>query len=175
VLAVDEAYAEFSDHNALELARRLPNVVVLRTLSKSHSLAGMRVGLLFGSPELIAGVSKIKDSYNLDRLALAAGAAALRDHAWMRRNVERIVSTRARLIDALRALGLEVRPSQSNFVFARLADAQRARSAYEHLKQRGILVRHFATDALADGLRISVGTDAEIDVLLAELAAFLAR
>jgi histidinol-phosphate aminotransferase len=175
VLAVDEAYAEFSDQNALELARRLPNVVVLRTLSKSHSLAGLRVGLLFGAPELVLGIGKVKDSYNLDRLAIAAGAAAIRDHAWMRKNVERIVATRARLIAALAALGLQVRPSQSNFVFARLRDAQRARGAYEFLKQRQVLVRHFATDKLGDGLRISVGTDAEVDVLLRELGAFLAE
>jgi histidinol-phosphate aminotransferase len=175
IVVVDEAYAEFSDQNALALVRRQPNVVVLRTLSKSHSLAGMRVGLLFGAPELIAGVAKVKDSYNLDRLAIAAGAAALRDHAWMRRNVERIVSTRGRLIGALQALGLEVRPSQSNFVFARLHDAPLARRAYEQLKQRGVLVRHFATEKLGDGLRISVGTDAEIDTLLAELSTFLTR
>jgi histidinol-phosphate aminotransferase len=173
IVVVDEAYAEFSEHDALALARRLPNLVVLRTLSKSHSLAGMRVGLLYGAPELIAGVGKVKDSYNLDRLAIAAGAAALRDHAWMRANVERIVATRSRLIGALRALGLDVRPSQSNFVFARLRDAQLARNAYQHLKERGILVRYFATDKLGDGLRISVGMDAEIDALLAELAAFL--
>jgi histidinol-phosphate aminotransferase len=175
IVAVDEAYAEFSDQNALALARRVPNVVVLRTLSKSHSLAGMRVGLLFGAPELIAGVAKVKDSYNLDRLAIAAGAAALRDHDWMRQNVEHIVRTRDRLIEALRRLGLEVRPSQSNFVFARLRDAQLARQAYEHLKQRGVLVRHFATDKLGDGLRISVGTDVEIDTFLSELGTFLAR
>jgi histidinol-phosphate aminotransferase len=173
LVVVDEAYAEFSEENALSLAGVVPNLMVLRTLSKSHSLAGLRVGLLFGSPELIRGVSKVKDSYNLDRLALAAGAAALRDQAWMRGNVARIVSTRERLIEALRHMGLEVRASQANFVFARLRDAALARQAYQELKRRGVLVRHFATERLADGLRISVGTDAEADTLLEELRAFL--
>lgn len=175
VIVVDEAYAEFSTENALELVGRVPNLVVLRTLSKSHSLAGLRVGLLFGAPELLSGVAKVKDSYNLDRLAIAAGAAALRDHAWMRRNVERIVQTRGRLVRALRDLGLTVGESQSNFVFARLGGADRARRAYEHLKERGVLVRYFSTAALADGLRISVGTDPEVDTLLTELGGFLRK
>jgi histidinol-phosphate aminotransferase len=172
LLVIDEAYVEFAGDDALSLAAELPNVLVTRTLSKSQSLAGMRVGLLFGSTELVRGIAKIKDSYNLDRLAIAAGAAALRDPEWTRRNVERIVRTRSRLAQALADLGMEVLPSRANFVFARLADAKTAKRAYLHLKERGILVRYFEKPLLDDGLRITVGTDAEIDALLGELSDF---
>lgn len=175
VLVIDEAYADFAASNALELVKTEPNVVVLRTFSKSYSLAGMRLGLMFGSRELIEGVSKIKDSYNLDRLAIAAGAAALRDQAWMKSNVEKIRVTRARLVSALTQLGYQVLPSQTNFVFARLpgasgrTGAERAAGAYQFLKDRGILVRYFKLRLLDDGLRITVGTDEEIDALLQAL------
>jgi histidinol-phosphate aminotransferase len=171
VLVVDEAYADFADENALELARTRPNVVVLRTFSKSQSLAGMRVGLLFASPDLVAGIAKVKDSYNLDRLAIVAGAAALRDSAWMRANVAKIRATRERLTAELTRRGHEVLPSSANFVFVRLGSAERARGAYLGLKAQGILVRYFDRPALDDGLRITVGTEDEITALLAALGA----
>ena len=170
LLVVDEAYADFADTNALSLARKRPNVVVLRTFSKSYSLAGMRLGLLFASDEVVGGIGKVKDSYNLDRLAIAAGAAALGDDAWMRANVAKIVATRARLVEGLAALGLDVLPSSANFVFARFPTAERARTAYRALKERGILVRYFDRPLLDDGLRITVGTDLEIDELLGAMA-----
>ncbi len=169
LLVVDEAYADFADRNALELARTLPNVLVLRTFSKSYSLAGMRVGLMFGAPELVSGIAKVKDSYNLDRLALVAGAAALGDGDFMRANVAKIRATRAALAKGLSGLGLEVLPSSANFVFARLGSAERARDAYRSLKERGILVRYFDRPLLDDGLRITVGTDAEIAALLSAM------
>jgi histidinol-phosphate aminotransferase len=173
VLVVDEAYADFAESDALELAKTEPNVAVLRTFSKSYSLAGMRLGLLFSSKELVAGVSKIKDSYNLDRLAIVAGAAALRDQAWMRGNVRRIRESRASLVSGLQTLGLNVLPSEANFVFARLGGAERASAAYQFLKGRGILVRYFRMRLLDDGLRITVGTDDEVSALLKELGAFV--
>lgn len=169
LVVVDEAYADFADENALDLARELPNVVVLRTLSKSYSLAGMRLGLLFGAPDVVAGIGKVKDSYNLDRLALVAGAAALRDGATMRDNVARIRRTRERLSAELGALGFDVLPSSANFVFARLPSASRARATYHELRNRQILVRYFDRPLLDDGLRITVGTDEEISSLLAAL------
>jgi len=119
LLVIDEAYADFAETNALSLARTRPNVVVLRTFSKSYSLAGMRLGLLFASDEIVNGIGKVKDSYNLDRLAIVAGAAALGDEPWMRANVEKIVATRARLVSGLSTRGLDVLPSSANFVFAR--------------------------------------------------------
>lgn len=173
VLVVDEAYGAFAGVHALDLARTRPNVVVLRTLSKSHSLAGMRVGLLFGPPELVAGMRKVRDSYSLDRLAIVAGAAALRDTAWIQRNTERIRATRARLSAGLSELGLAPLPSHANFVFVRMGSADRARAAQRFLRQRNLLVRYFDMRLLDDGLRITVGTDEQIDTLLQSLADFL--
>jgi len=175
VLVIDEAYAEFADGNMLHLARELPNVVVLRTFSKSHSLAGMRLGLLYGPREIVDGLWKVKDSYNLDRLAIVAGAASLRDTGWTKANTTRVKATRARLAAGLATLGLQVVPSQSNFVFARAKDATTAAGAYRFLKEKGILIRYFPLRLLDDGLRITVGTDAEIDALLAALKEYLAR
>ena len=173
ILVIDEAYAEFADSNNLELARELDNVVVMRTFSKSHSLAGMRLGLLFGSAHVVDGLWKVKDSYNLDRLAIAAGGASLRDTAWTAQNVMRVKATRAKLNTGLKALGFDTVPSQSNFVFARMKDAATASGAYRFLKERGILIRYFPARLLDDGLRITVGTDSEIAALLAALKEYM--
>lgn len=169
LLVVDEAYVDFAEGGALELAKRLDNVVVTRTLSKSYSLAGLRLGLLFGPRPLVDGIGKIKDSYNLDRLAIAGGAAALGDPQWMRAQVDTIRKSRARLSRELSALGFDVVPSEANFVFARLPSAGEARDTYRMLKERGILVRYFDRPGLDRGLRITVGTDDEIDQLLGAL------
>jgi histidinol-phosphate aminotransferase len=174
VLVVDEAYGAFAGEHALDLARTRPNVVVLRTLSKSHGLAGMRIGLLFGSAEMVQGLSKVRDSYSLDRLAIVAGAAALRDTAWVAETTARVLATRARLIARLVELGMAPLPSRANFVFVRLGNPERAQAAYRFLRTRGILVRYFAMRLLDDGLRITVGTDGEIDALLDALTAFAA-
>ncbi len=175
VVVVDEAYADFADENALSLVNRVPNVVVLRTFSKSYSLAGMRIGLLFGSEEICTGIAKVKDSYNLDRLALAAGAAALRDQTWMKDNVKKIRATRESLALGLKDLGLFVFPSSANFVLARFDSEDRARNAYRTLKDRGVLTRYFDRPGLADSLRITVGTDDEIAELLRGLRNILGR
>ena len=170
VLVVDEAYVDFAPAHALGLVGRLPNVLVLRTLSKSFSLAGLRVGLAFGHPELLAGLRTVKDSYNLNRLSQAAAVAALGDLPAMRANVARIQATRARLAAGLERLGFRVLPSEANFVLARRPGADQAPVA-RALGARDILVRHFAQPGLEDALRITVGTDAEIDALLAALGA----
>src|SRR5579862_1701390 len=170
LLVIDEAYVDFADDNALGLLRRFPNVVILRTLSKSFSLAGMRLGLCFARPEIIAELMKVKDSYNLNRIALVAGAEALNDAAWMRRNVKRVNKTRATTIARLRKLGFEVPDSSANFVLARVAGHDLAPMA-RALRQSGILVRHFATPMLHDALRISIGTPAEMNALFKALAA----
>jgi histidinol-phosphate aminotransferase len=168
LLVVDEAYVDFAADSALRLVRARPNVVVLRTLSKSFSLAGLRVGFACGQPPLIAELCKVKDSYNLNRISIAAGAAALADYDGMREHTRRVAATRVRLSEQLRARGYQVPPSQANFVLARQAGRDQ-RPIYEALKQRHILVRYFATPELRDALRITVGTDAEIDALLAAL------
>jgi histidinol-phosphate aminotransferase len=168
LLVVDEAYVDFADASALALVRQHGNVLILRTFSKSFSLAGMRIGLAFGAPAIIAELLKVKDSYNVTRLSIVAATAALEDYAWMQQNVARIRSTRTRLIEELRKLGFSVLPSQANFVLAR-RPGQSVENVYLGLKERGILVRYFATPELRDALRISVGTDDEIDALVTEL------
>ena len=169
VLAVDEAYAAFADGSALDLVRRSDRVIVLRTLSKSHGLAGLRLGFGVAHPDLLSGLAKVKDSYNVDAVAAAVGAAAIRDVAYTRETVERIRATRARLGRALSDRGFRVWPSQANFVLARPADGD-ARRLYEGLRERGVLVRYFAEPGLADKLRITVGTDEQTARLLSALA-----
>jgi len=168
LLVVDEAYVDFAEANALALVRAHANVVVLRTFSKSFSLAGMRIGLAFAAPSIIGELLKVKDSYNVTRLSIVAATAALEDYGWMQANVARIRQTRQRLTDELRRRNYAVLPSQSNFVLAR-RPGRSLEPVYAGLKARGILVRYFPTPELADALRITVGTDEEVDALLAAL------
>ena len=173
ILAVDEAYIDFAASegaSSIPLIHRLPNLVVLRSLSKSFSLAGMRVGFAFASEEIISGMMKVKDSYNVNRLSLVAATAALQDMRWMARNAGRIQRSRKKLANGLRRTGYEVYPSQANFVLAR-KKGQNLRGVYEDLKRRKILVRYFDAPALQDCLRITVGTPAEVQTLLKEMAA----
>ena len=160
VLVIDEAYVEFAETSALELVRRHDHVMVLRTLSKSHGLAGLRLGFGVASPALVAAVAKVKDSYNVDAIAARVGAAALLDEAYTRRTTERILASRARLTAGLVERGFRVWPSQANFVLTRPPDGN-ARRLYEALRARHVLVRYFDEPRLAETLRISVGTDAE--------------
>ncbi|NLV24189.1 MAG: histidinol-phosphate transaminase [Deltaproteobacteria bacterium] len=168
ILVVDEAYADFSDDNSLELVRRHDNLVVTRTLSKSYSLAGMRVGLAVGPPPIIAALDKIRDHYNLDRLAQAAATAALKDQGYFRACIERIRATREWFRSELLALGYEVIPSQANFLFCTPPDRDGKR-VYQGLYDRRILVRHFADPLLGHGLRISIGSREEMEATLAAL------
>ena len=168
VVVVDEAYVDFASATALSLLPEHQNLVVLRTFSKSFSLAGMRIGLMFGHRELLAEIGKVKDSYNVGRLALVAGVAALEDYAWMERNVARIIATRDRLQIALAKRDYDVLPSTANFVLARRPGEDQT-PVQQRLRDAGVLVRHFPTPRLTDALRITVGTDSEIDQLLAAL------
>lgn len=172
VLAVDEAYVDFAateGASAIPLIYQLPNLVVLRTFSKSFSLAGMRIGLAFAAEEIIAGMMKVKDSYNVNRLSLLAATAALEDLPWMTRNAQRIQRSRKKLTAGLERLGYQVYPSQANFVLAR-KDGENLRSVYEELKGRKIFVRYFDDAGLQNCLRITVGTPSEIKILLKEMA-----
>jgi histidinol-phosphate aminotransferase len=172
LLVVDEAYVDFAREHALGLVGRHDNVVVLRTFSKSFSLAGLRIGLAFATPELVAALRVVKDSYNLDRLAQVAAEAALGDLPAMEASVARIRRTRAALTAGLEGLGLTVLPSEANFVLACRPGVDLGPVAAA-LARRDILVRHFPTARLADALRISVGTDEEVAALLAALAEVL--
>lgn len=172
ILVVDEAYIDFALNDAasaIPLIHRVPNLVVLRTFSKSFSLAGMRIGLAFAREKLIAGMMKVKDSYNLNRLSLIAATAALQDLPWMKRNVRRIQRNRAQLAGSLKQLGYDVYPSQANFVMAQ-AKGWNQKPMYEALKARNIFVRYFDSSGLQDSLRISIGRPYEMKALLQEMA-----
>lgn len=166
-LVVDEAYVDFADRHALHLSRR-PNVIVTRSFSKSHALAGVRFGYAVADPALIRELVKVKDSYNCDVLSLVAATAALEDQAYLQQTRARIIATRERLTQSLRSLGFDVLPSQANFVWSRRSDRP-VQAVYEELKRRRILVRYMNYDGYGDGLRISVGTDEETERLLSEL------
>ncbi len=173
VLLVDEAYVDFVDpalrHDAINLVRAFDNVLLLRTLSKGHSLAGLRFGYGMGAAELIAPMlTKTRDSYNIDAIAQTLACAAFEDQTYAADNASRVRAERRRLRDGLRARGFIVPASQSNFVLAGLAPEapHTAAALYEALKQRGILVRYFALPRLTDKLRITVGTPQQNDALL---------
>jgi len=166
-LVIDEAYADFADENALSLAGK-KNVIITRSLSKSYSLAGIRFGYAVADPALVREFNKIKDSYNCDALSLVAATAAIEDQYYLIQTRARILNTRRRLIEQLPHLGFTVYPSQANFVWARRSDGG-TRFIFEELRRRKILVRYMAYEGYGDGIRISIGTDAEIDRLLVEL------
>ena len=172
LVLIDEAYVDFSTEGCLELIHRYPNALFTRTMSKSFSLAGMRLGFGFASAELVAGMWKVKDHYNVNQLSLVAAEAALDDLESMRANAARIQATRQRLTGRLRELGFYVWDSQANFVLARTPGPSAA-GLYEALKERRILVRYFAQRRLEDCLRISIGTDEEIDTFLGVLEELL--
>lgn len=165
VVVVDEAYGEFADEDCLDLALGLKNVVVTRTFSKSYSLAGLRLGYAVGPEALIAPLYKIKDSYNVDRLAQDLALAAVRDQAYLRRRLDQIKATRERTAAALRAQGYFVAPSQANFLWVRPPDDDGAR-LFQELRDRNILARYFPGPRTGAYLRITVGTDPEMDRLL---------
>ena len=169
ILVIDEAYAEFSEHPAIELVEQFRRVIILRSLSKSHGLAGLRLGFGIAHPSLLSGLKKVKDSYNVDAVAAFVGSAAIRDTDYTRSVITRIQASRNQLTKNLEAIGFRVWPSQANFVLTRPPDGN-ARHLYEELKEAGILVRHFDDDQLSDKLRITVGTDVQnarlIEVLI---------
>ena len=187
VLVLDEAYGDFADQpHKMELLHTSigKQLIVTRTFSKSYSLAGLRFGFAVAHPDLIAGMRKVKDSYNCDSLSLAAAEAALRDQDWMLVNRAKIIATRTRLTAALRGLGFDTVESQANFVWANHPTGQH-QTIYEQLKARKILVRfmkfpglnsqgEFGADQVWHGLRITVGTDSQIDTFLAALTEIVA-
>ncbi|MFD2113787.1 histidinol-phosphate transaminase [Thiorhodococcus fuscus] len=168
MLVVDEAYADFADGDVLDLVREHENLIVTRTFSKSYALAGMRLGLAVARPWVIAALDKIRDHYHLDRLALVAATAALRDQDYLRQTLARIRATRERFTAELRAIGYRVIDSQGNFVFASPPDRDGGR-VYQALFERKILVRHFSDPLLAHGLRISIGSEADMETTLAAM------
>ena len=169
IVVADEAYIDFASESALPLLASHPRLIIVRTLSKAYSLAGMRAGLAFAHDELITEMMKVKDSYNVSRLAQVAACAALEDDAYFRLTRDRLVATRGRFSQALSRLGFTVPPSHANFLFAVPPKGLAASAVYEGLLGRGFLVRYWKTGIVSDGLRISIGTDEEMDALLAAL------
>lgn len=172
VVLVDEAYVDFAHDNSMETAKTLPNVLVMRTLSKSYSLAGIRCGYVVGAKPLISALFKIKDSYNMDRLTQAAATAAILDQAYMRLNVDRIMSTRERLAKMLAQMGFVVCPSDTNFLWVR-HENRAAMEIFESLKKDGILIRYFPGPRTGDYLRMTIGTDGEVDRLIVAIKKLL--
>jgi histidinol-phosphate aminotransferase len=169
---VDEAYVDFADYSCVDLVTKSDRILVSRTLSKSYGLAGLRFGFLVGQPQIVQELIKVKDSYNCDALSIAAATAAIDDQAWLADNRGKIVATRTRLTAGLQQLGFDVVPSQANFVWC-VYPGQPAKLLYERLKESHVLVRYMNYPGWADGLRISVGTDDQIDALLGLLKAMV--
>jgi len=167
-VVIDEAYVEFGAETAAPLVASHPNLLVVRTLSKSHALAGLRVGYALGQAPLVEALVRLKDSFNsypLDRLAQAGATAALRDEAWFARSRDAVIASREQLSGELAALGFEVLPSLANFVFAR-HPAHDGAALARALRERGIVVRHFARPRIDQWLRITVGTPQQCATLV---------
>ena len=162
---VDEAYGDFAEANCLSLVKENPRVIVTRSFSKSYALAGLRFGFAVAQPTLIEQMLKVKDSYNCDALSIAAATAAIDDQAWLADNRAKIVATRTRLIGSMQALGFDACDSQANFVWCTHPERPH-RPFYEALKAQGILIRYMNYAGWGDGLRITIGTDDEVDAFL---------
>ena len=169
-MLIDEAYGDFARGNcmALATAKANKNVIVMRTFSKSYSLAGLRVGYCVGPKALIEAMYKVKDSYNVDALAQRIALAAVKDQAWMKANVKKVIAERTRLTKELEKRGWDVIPSESNFVFAR-PPRNNAAEIFTALKGRHIFVRYFSGPKTADRLRVTIGTREQNDKLLKAL------
>lgn len=169
-LLIDEAYADFACDNAMRLATapENKNTIVMRTFSKSYSLAGLRVGYAVGPVDLIEALYKIKDSYNVDAIAQAIALEAIKDQRWMKANAAKIKKTRAYLEKKLALMGWDVIPSQSNFVFARPPKGN-AEEIFLSLKKDNIFVRYFKGKETGDRLRITIGTQEQIETLIKKL------
>jgi len=165
VTVIDEAYVDFAREDCVDIALASENVLVSRTLSKSFSLAGLRLGYAVGPAELIEALLKIKDSYNVDAVTQAVALAAVEDLETMRANVYRVIETRQRLAARLERLGYRVFPSEANFLWVRPVGIG-ARELYERLRDDNIFVRYFPGDMTGEFVRITVGTDEQVDVLL---------
>ena len=169
VLAIDEAYVDFADYLALSLVKEFDNIIILRTLSKGYSLAGLRLGFGIANPKLLSGLFKVKDSYNVDAIAIQVGAAAMQDQEYKNTCAEKVKRSRFLLKQELEKIGFQVRDSQGNFLLVTPQNNE-AESIYKYLKQQNILVRYFNLPGLDNKLRITVGTDEQNQKLLQILA-----
>ncbi len=177
VVLVDEAYVDFGSESAIGLIERYPNLLVVHTLSKSRSLAGLRVGFAAGQRHLIEALERVKNSFNsypLDRLAIAGAVAAYEDRAYFEQTRRAVMQSREALAQQLEPLGFEVLPSAANFIFVRHPGHHAARLA-ARLREQAILVRHFRLPRIEQYLRISIGTPAQCDALVRALGLLVGR
>lgn len=168
VVLVDEAYVDFGGESAIALVDRYPNLLVTQTLSKSRSLAGLRVGLAVGHPDLIEALERIKNSFNsypLDRIAIAGATAAFEDRAYFQQTCQKVIDSREGVVTAMQGLGFEVLPSAANFIFARHPQRDAATIAAS-LREQGVIVRHFKLPRIDQFLRITIGTAEQNQALL---------
>ena len=175
LLVLDEAYVDFGAESLLPLIRKYDNLLIIQTFSKSRSLAGARLGFAAGSPALIRALDTLRYStnpYNVNRMTSAAGVAALREDSYYRENCARIIQTRAYTVEALEKMGFILPPSKANFVFARHPDLDGG-ALYRGLKERGVLVRHFARPRTAPYIRVTIGSREQMDIFLRETEALL--
>ena len=172
VLLIDEAYVDFAEANCTELVKEFDNVMILRSLSKGYSLAGIRFGYVIAQPDLIKGLMKVKDSYNVDAVAITVAAAAIKDQKYFSETTEKVKKARSILTEQLRDLKFEVPQSSANFVLARSKNSQ-AGEIFEKLKELSIYVRYFDLPGLDDKLRITVGTDEQNNKLISALKEIL--
>ncbi|MBP1744974.1 MAG: histidinol-phosphate aminotransferase [Firmicutes bacterium] len=171
VVIVDEAYVDFGAESVVELVDKHENLLVVQTLSKSRSLAGLRVGWAFGQEDLIDGLTRVKDSinsYTLDRLALIGAAEAIKDEDYFQETRERIMATRERITASLENLGFKVIPSKANFIFITHENTP-AEDIFKRLREEGVLVRYFNKPGIDNYLRVSIGTDEEMDAMIEKL------
>lgn len=168
VIIVDEAYVRFGGETAIPLVRKYPNILVVQTMSKSHSLAGLRVGFAIGSPELIEGMYRVKDSFNsypVDRIAQAGAIASLQNKRTVEANINTVRATREGVSVALRMIGFDVLPSSANFIMIHYWNCK-AKDLFDHLRSKNILVRHFDQPRIEDYLRVTIGTKEEMRIFL---------
>lgn len=174
VLLIDEAYVDFSEANCTQLIKKFDNIIILRSMSKGYGLAGLRFGYAIAQHNLIKGLMKVKDSYNVDAIALAAATAAIKDQKYFAEITEKVKKARGVLIEQLRDLGFEVPQSYSNFVLAKCKN-NNAEVIFDKLKERKIYVRYFNLPELEDKLRITVGTDEQNNLLISALKEILSE
>lgn len=177
VVIIDEAYADFSGSSALELTKEYDNVLIVQTYSKSRSLAGMRIGYAMGNPELIRAMNDVRYSYNsypMTRLSVALGAAALEDEAYFRETVAKVIETREWTKKELKRLGFSFRDSRTNFIFA-THESVPAQTIFDVLREKHIFVRHFGQKRIENYLRISIGTQAEMERFIRETEQIIAQ
>lgn len=175
IVVIDEAYIDFGGESAVSLIHQYPNVLVVQTMSKSRSLAGLRVGFAMGHPDLIDGLERVKNSFNsypLDRLAIVGAVAAIEDDTYFKETCAKVIANRDMLVAGLEKLGFEILPSAANFIFAKHPKEDAVKLS-QQLREKGIIVRHFTQPRIQQYLRISIGTEKECQSLLSGVSAIL--